>query len=160
MRFLVHIRFQSQCASSHAHSFFGLCYDGTPHSHNMVNRNILLWQDNFLTSVSKFNLDTNGDCLFVWFLNVLVNYEIISRTGPKTERLTIVRAATRETELGDHDFCLSRSHYTDTDPTSRKRAATAGIEPGTSSPRLYRLSYSAPYKRRNVHIFLRLCKYQ
>ena len=30
------------------------------------------------------------------------------------------------------DFC--RSHYTDTDPTSRERAATAGIEPGTSSP--------------------------
>ena len=55
--------------------------------------------------------------------------------GPKTERLTILRAATHETELGD--FCLSRSHYTDTDPTSRERAATAataGIEPGTSSP--------------------------
>ena len=59
---------------------------------------------------------------------------VISRTGPKTERLTILRAATHETELGDHDFCLSRSHYTDTDPTSRERAATAGIEPGTSSP--------------------------
>ena len=51
-----------------------------------------------------------------------------------TEGLTILRAATHETELGDHDFCLSRSHYTDTDPTSRERAATAGIEPGTSSP--------------------------
>ena len=58
-------------------------------------------------------------CLFGWFLNVLVNYEVILRTGPKTERLTILRAATHETELGDHDFCLSRSHYTDTDPTSR-----------------------------------------
>ena len=34
--------------------------------------------------------------------------------GPKTERLTISRAATHETELGDYDFCLSRSHYTDT----------------------------------------------
>ena len=53
--------------------------------------------------------------------------------GPKTERLTILRAATLETELGDHDFCLSRLHYTDTDPTSRERAATAGIESGTSS---------------------------
>ena len=73
-------------------------------------------------------------CLFGWFLNVLVNYYAISRTGPKTERLTILRAATHETELGDHDFCFSRSHYTDTDPTSRERAATAGIEPGTSSP--------------------------
>ena len=37
-----------------------------------------------------------------------------------TERLTILRAATHETELGNHDFCLSRSHYTDTDPTSRR----------------------------------------
>ena len=26
------------------------------------------------------------------------------------------------------------SHYTDTDPTSRERAATAGIEASTSSP--------------------------
>ena len=43
-------------------------------------------------------------CLFGWFLNVLVNYQVISRTGPKTERLTILRAATHETELGDHDF--------------------------------------------------------
>ena len=58
---------------------------------------------------------------------------IISRTGPKTEGLTILRAATHDTELGDYDFCLSRSHYTDTDPTSRKRVATAGVEPGTSS---------------------------
>ena len=61
----------------------------------------------------------------------------ISRTGPMTERLTILRAATHETELGGHDLCLSRSHqndYTDTDPTSRERAATTGIEPGTSSP--------------------------
>ena len=38
--------------------------------------------------------------------------------APRQERLTILRAATHETELGDHDFCLSRSHYTDTDPTS------------------------------------------
>ena len=53
--------------------------------------------------------------------------------GSQDWNLTILRAAKHETELGDHDFCLSRSHYTDTDPTSRERAATAGIEPGTSS---------------------------
>ena len=41
---------------------------------------------------------------------------------------------TLETELGDHDFCLSRSDYTDTDPTSREWVAIAGIEPWTSSP--------------------------
>ena len=66
------------------------------------------------------NSGSNSFCLFVWlvgwFLNVLVNYYVISRTGPKTERLTILRAATHETELGDHDFCLSRSHCPDTDP--------------------------------------------
>ena len=44
-----------------------------------------------------------------WFLNVLVNYWVISRPGPKTERLTILRAATHGTELGDHDFCLHGS---------------------------------------------------
>ena len=27
-----------------------------------------------------------------------------------TERLTILRAATHETQLGDHDVCLSRSN--------------------------------------------------
>ena len=67
--------------------------------------------------------------------------------APRQERLTILRAATHETELGDHDFCLSRSHYTDTDPTCRERAATAGIEPGTSSPgdsRAIPQSYRAP----------------
>ena len=60
--------------------------------------------------------------------------EISCDTGPKTEHLTILRAATHETELGNHDFCRSWSHYTDTDPNSRERAATAGIEPTTSSP--------------------------
>ena len=39
-------------------------------------------------------------CLVGWFLNVLVNYYVISRTDPKTERLTILRAVTHETELG------------------------------------------------------------
>ena len=78
--------------------------------------------------------DSDDGDLVGWFLNVLVNNEAISRTGPMTERLTILRASTHETELGDHDFCLSRSDYTNTDPTSRERAATAGIETWTSSP--------------------------
>ena len=54
-------------------------------------------------------------CLFVWFLHILVDYFFILRTGPKTERLTGLGAAIHETELGVPDFCLSRSHYTDTD---------------------------------------------
>ena len=36
-----------------------------------------------------------------------------------------------ETERGDHDFCLSRTHYTDTDPTSREQVAIGGIKPRT-----------------------------
>ena len=43
----------------------------------------------------------------------------MSRTGPKTDRLTILRAVTHEKVLGDHDFCLNRSHYTDTDPINQ-----------------------------------------
>ena len=41
----------------------------------------------------------------------------------------IPRPTSDNFELGDHDFCLSRSHYTDTDPTSRDRAATSRIKP-------------------------------
>ena len=95
--------------------------------------------------------EINFVCLVGWFFNVLVNYKAISRTGPKTECLTILRAATHETELGDHDFCLRRSHYTDTDPINRERAVTAGIEPRTSSPGVARstdLATALPERKR------------
>ena len=60
-----------------------------------------------------------------------------------------------------HDFCLSWSHYTDTDPTSRERAATAGIEPGTSSPGAARFTDWATAPRRKVlnHCLLR-CRWR
>ena len=82
-------------------------------------------------------------CLFVWLVGFLTSSSttrLYRGRAPRQERLTILRAATHETELGDHDFCLSRSHYTDTDPACRERAATAGIEPGTSSPGVARSS--------------------
>ena len=60
-------------------------------------------------------------------------------------RLTTDSAATQETERRDHDFCLSRSHYTDNDPSSRARAATAGIEPRNSSPGVARSTDLAPF---------------
>ena len=63
------------------------------------------------TLMTERQRNTDDRQRLCWFLNVLVNYEVISRTGPKTERLTILRAVTHETELGDYDFCLSRSHY-------------------------------------------------
>ena len=37
-----------------------------------------------------------------------------------------------KTDLGDHDFCLSWSHYIDTDPTSRVRTPREGIVPMNS----------------------------
>ena len=82
-------------------------------------------------------------CLF-GFLTSSSTTRLYRGRAPRQERLTILRAATHETELGDHDFCLSRSHYTDTDPTSRERAATAGIEPGTSSPGVARSTAELP----------------
>ncbi|RUS68481.1 hypothetical protein EGW08_023757, partial [Elysia chlorotica] len=55
-----------------------------------------------------------------WVFNVqhqqLIGYLV---DGPQDGRLTILCAATHETGWGYHDSCLSRSHYTDTDPTSR-----------------------------------------
>ena len=82
-------------------------------------------------------------CLF-GFLTSSSTTRLYRGRAPRQEHLTILRAATHETELGDHDFCLSRSHYTDTDPTCRERAATAGIEPGTSSPGVARSTAELP----------------
>ena len=82
-------------------------------------------------------------CLF-GFLTSSSTTRLYRGRAPRQERLTMLRAATHETELGDHDFCLSRSHYTDTDPTCRERAATAGIEPGTSSPGVARSTAELP----------------
>ena len=65
-------------------------------------------------------------CMYFWLVGWLVGFLTSSSTtrlyrgrAPRQERLTILCAATHETELGDHGLCLSRSHYTDTDPTSR-----------------------------------------
>ena len=82
-------------------------------------------------------------CLF-GFLTSSSTTRLYPGRASRQERLTILRAATHETELGDHDFFLSRSHYTDTDPTCRERAATAGIEPGTSSPGVARSTAELP----------------
>ena len=91
---------------------------------NLLNFSLVGWLVGFLTSSSTTRLYRGR--------------------APRQERLTILRAATHETELGDHGFCFSRSHYTDTDPTSRERAATAGIEPGSSSPGVARSTAELP----------------
>ena len=80
----------------------------------------------------------------VGFLTSSSTTRLYRGRAPRQERLTILRAATHETELGDHGFCFSRSYYTDTDPTSRERAATAGIGPGSSSPGVTRSTAELP----------------
>ena len=114
-----------------------------------------------LMTTAKRNL--GSFVCFVWLVGFLTSSSttrLYCGRAPRQERLTILRAATHETELGDHDFCLNRSHYTDTDPTSRERAATAGIEPGTSSPGVARSTdwATAPptLAERNVDAVLRL----
>ena len=49
-------------------------------------------------------------------------------------RLTILRAATHETERGDHDSCLSRLHYIGTDPTSREWVVTSPDQESRALP--------------------------
>ena len=99
-----------------------------------------MWSRNLNEEETKCTVSV---CLF-GFLTSSSTTRLYRGRAPRQERLTILRAATHETELGDHDFCLSRSHYTDTDPTCRERAVTAGIEPGTSSPGVARSTAELP----------------
>ena len=55
-----------------------------------------------------------------------------------------LHAATHDTERGDYGVCLCRSHYTDTDPTSRERVARAVIKPRSSSPGVARSTAATP----------------
>ena len=70
-------------------------------------------------------------CFVVFLVGFLTSSSATRLCRGRVPRLTlaILRAATHETERGDHDFCLSRSHYTDTVPTCRERVARVGIEP-------------------------------
>ena len=62
-------------------------------------------------------------CLFGWFLSVLVNYTVISRTGPKTERLTILRAVTHMRQSWETMTAVSAGHIilTPTQPVGSGR---------------------------------------
>ena len=108
---------------------------------------LLLFRPRFFGAVCRFLYQSIWPYQLVGcfgFLTSSSTTRLYRGRAPRQERLTILRAATHETELGDHDFCLSRSHYTDTDPTSRERAATAGIEPGSSSPGVARSTAELP----------------
>ena len=79
-------------------------------------------------------------CLVGWLVGFLTTSSTTRLYRGRVPRLTSDNCTSChiETEWGDHDYCLSRSHYNDTDLTSREWAATAGIEPKTSSPRVQR----------------------
>ena len=74
-------------------------------------------------SVNRYHDSKHWDvnCLCGWFHNVIVNNLAILQTVP---RLTSDNFTCRhtETERGDHEFCLSRSHYSDsTKPIGSRR---------------------------------------
>ena len=58
---------------------------------------------------------------------------------------------------GDHDFCLRRSHSTDTDLTSSELAATAGIEP-TIEEKKRNFFFNKLYCGRQIDLKIRLKK--
>ena len=91
-----------------------------------------------LYTVNKFFHDHCSSEHFLCLIGFLTSLSTTRLYPGRAPRLTsdkfYVLPHTRQ--LGDRDFCLSRSHYTDTNQTSRERAATAGIKPGTSSPRV------------------------
>ena len=105
--------------------------------------------------------------LFGWFLNVLVRNYTNTRVGPClvgfltsssairlsrgwVPRLTSGKVASCHTkaECGDDDFCLSRSHYNDTDSTSREKRKS-GLK-GDNLQGGWSLLYQ-PYNDHNYH---------
>ena len=84
----------------------------------------------FSENGSDVHIGTQQLCLFVSFLKSSSATRLYWGWVPS---LTFyVLPYTRQS--GETMTCLSRSHYTDTDATSREQASTAGIEPRTSSP--------------------------
>ena len=60
----------------------------------------------FIVGSFPFCVSTYLVCLF-GFLTSSSTTRLYRGRAPRQERLTILRAATHETELGDHDFCLT-----------------------------------------------------
>ena len=74
-------------------------------------------------------------CLFGWLVGFLTSSSITRLYRGRAPRQSVWQfyVLPHMRQSGDHDFYLNRSHYTDTDPISRERATTAGIELPTSS---------------------------
>ena len=79
-------------------------------------------------------------CLFVW----LVSQRLRQLLGYIADGPHGRACATHGTELGDNDFCLRRSHYTNTDPTSRERRPQRESNPGPPHQELRALPTELP----------------
>ena len=109
----------------------------------------------------------NCNFLFVWFRDHSEKNWLLSALvwGIRLSRGRIPRLTSdtfkcchkdnchKDTERGNCDFCLSRSHYTNTDSASKERAPGAGIEPTTCWPEVahYRLRYLVVANDSNFH---------
>ena len=100
---------------------------------------------------------SNCSLICQWVLNIIIYVSYLvclfgfSMSSSATSlyrgsvpRLTTLGAATHETEWGDHEFCLSRSHCTDTDPTSRKQVATAAVNWKIITKSTYQIVHKYP----------------
>ena len=96
------------------------------------------WRIHFVLAGHSYRLLRTGNITLLYSIRLRSACLVGFLTYSSTTRLYRGRAprpvcVPHTRQRGDHDFCLSRSHYTDTDPISRERATTARIEPRTSS---------------------------
>ena len=104
--------------------------------------------------------------MFVCFFGFLTS-SVISRTGPKRERLTILRAATHETELGDHEFylgkCLTKCvviKATVTETTSNHQETYIGLTENEFKTRLnlHKSFFKLEHNRTSTTLSEHVCK--
>ena len=96
------------------------------------------------TPFTLFCLAFRPPKLFVWLVGFLTSSSTTRLSCIRVPRLTSdnFMCCYTEKEQGDHDFCLSQSHYTDTDPPVGSGDQAHDLL--TRSYSLYRLSYRPP----------------
>ena len=125
--------FKISCRSSARPHFFSPCF----HRAKVFSTNVQDWwveRKEFHSARRLARARAILICLFVWLVVFFMSLSITRLYRGKATLRSIwqfLGAATLETELGNHDFCLNQSHYTDTDPTSRERAASPGVARST-----------------------------
>ena len=106
-----------------------------------------LWESEVSCTLKKCNEKSNSRNLNLWsclfgFLTSSSSNRLYRRRFPRLMSNSFTCCHKRD-RVGDHDFCLSQSDYTDINPTSKERMATAGIEPRTFQPGVARFTDSA-----------------